>query len=138
MTTEGQPSVMTPAGTQPMAIDNNSSPSAPLKRPFAKVNGIANESPAEEAGMKVGDLVTMFGSLDVHNNNRLRALAKLVPEVASERGSIRLQVLRPKSVESANTDFEDDTQWERLTLSLRPRPFSGRGLLGCHIVPFDG
>ena len=121
-----------------MAIDNNSSPSAPLKRPFAKVNGIANESPAEEAGMKVGDLVTMFGSLDVHNNNRLRALAKLVPEVASERGSIRLQVLRPKSVESANTDFEDDTQWERLTLSLRPRPFSGRGLLGCHIVPFDG
>ena len=110
----------------------------PLRRPFAKVNGIASESPAEDAGMKVGDLVTLFGSLHFDNSDRLRALAKLVPEVAGEGGTIKLAVLRPRAAEGENnTDFEDETKWEKLTLSLRPRPFSGRGLLGCHIIPFD-
>jgi len=32
-------------------------------------------------------------------------------------------------------EYGDETKWERLALSLRPRPFAGRGLLGCHIVP---
>jgi len=106
------------------------------KRPFAKVDGIAKESPAESAGMKVGDLVTLFGTLHAHNNDRLRALAKLVPQVAAERGTIQLVVLRRLS-SGHNTDYDDENKWETLTLSLRPRPFSGRGLLGCHIIPFD-
>ena len=118
------------------------------RRPFARVDGIAKESPAEDAGMKVGDRVTLFGSLDADNNDRLRALAKLVPEVAGQRGTIRLVVLRRRGAgeddggdddddKSSNNknEYGDETKWERLALSLRPRPFAGRGLLGCHIVP---
>jgi 26S proteasome non-ATPase regulatory subunit 9 len=107
--------------------------------PFAKVNGIAKESPAEDAGMQVGDLVTRFGPLHAKNNDRLRAMSILVPDVAGEGGRIQLLVLRHRSSTStsSNTDYEDETKWEKLTLVLRPRPFSGRGLLGCHIVPFD-
>jgi hypothetical protein len=106
--------------------------------PFAKVDGIAKESPAEEAGLQVGDLVTQFGSLHAKNHERLRALAKFVPEVAGEGGTIQLVVLRQLGdSERQNTDYDDETKWEKLKLSLRPRPFSGRGLLGCHILPFE-
>jgi len=103
--------------------------------PFAKVNGITTESPAEDAGMQVGDLVTRFGPLHAKNNDRLRAMSILVPDVAGEGGRIQLVVLRRRS-SSSSTDYEDETKWEKLTLVLRPRPFSGRGLIGCHIVPF--
>ncbi len=116
--------------------DDSRIPSVP-RRPFAKVDGIASESPAEEAGMKVGDLVTLFGSVNADNHNRLRTLAKLVPHVAGQGGSIQLVVLRSRDGGIHNTDYEDETKWESHALSLRPRPFSGRGLLGCHIIPFD-
>ena len=119
--------------------------------PFAKVDGIAKESPAEDSGMQVGDLVTQFGYLHAQNNERLRAMSILVPEVAGEGGAIQLVVLRRRRRSSSSsssssssagqpgddTDYEDETKWEKLALSLRPRPFSGRGLLGCHIIPFD-
>lgn len=122
--------------------DGNQLPSSAQKRPFAKVDAIAIESPAEAAGMQVGDLVTRFGPLDADNHDRLRALAKLVPEVAGEEGRIQLVVLRRSSSagppgDNEATDYEDERLWEKHTLILSPRPFSGRGLLGCHILPFD-
>uniref|UniRef100_A0A7S0UFW8 Nas2 N-terminal domain-containing protein n=1 Tax=Pseudo-nitzschia delicatissima TaxID=44447 RepID=A0A7S0UFW8_9STRA len=119
------------------SMNGSGSAVAPRRLPFAKINGIASESPAEESGMKVGDLVAVFGSVNAENHNRLRALAKLVPEVAGEGRTIQLVVLRSRNDEHENTDFDDETKWENHTLSLRPRPFSGRGLLGCHIIPFD-
>eukprot|EP00536_Pseudo-nitzschia_multiseries_P007165 jgi/Psemu1/195003/e_gw1.165.39.1 len=119
------------------------------RRPFAMVDGITSESPAEAAGMKVGDLVTRFGPLHADNHDRLRALAKLLPDVAGEKGTIQLTVLRPKNGacsveqmevdedEDSNKDYNDESKWATVTLSLRPRPFSGRGVLGCHIVPYS-
>mmetsp|Transcript_2866 Transcript_2866/g.7867 ORF Transcript_2866/g.7867 Transcript_2866/m.7867 type:complete len:328 (-) Transcript_2866:1664-2647(-) len=112
---------------------------APHRQPFARVDGIAKESPAEDAGMHVGDLVTRFGPLDVKNHDRLRAVAKLVPEVAGEGGTIRLLVLRFRGEQkhSGDNDYNDEATWEEIALFLRPRPFSGRGLLGCHIIPYE-
>lgn len=110
------------------------------RQPFAKVDWIATESPAEYAGMKVGDLVTRFGPLDAKNNDQLRAVAKLVPEVAGDFGRIQLVVLRFRGDDNDrnnNTDYGDDAKWEKTILFLQPRPFSGRGLLGCRIIPFD-
>jgi C-terminal processing protease CtpA/Prc len=132
ITTESSSSISRPSASG----DGSGTSVVPPKRPFAKVDGIVKESPAESAGMKVGDLVTLFGTLHAQNNDRLRALAKLVPQVAAERGTIQLVVLRRLS-SSHNTNYDDENKWETLTLSLRPRPFSGRGLLGCHIIPFD-
>jgi len=135
----------------PTTIDETTTASGSQStRPFAKVDAVADESPAEDAGMKVDDLVTRFGSLHANNHDRLRAVIYLVPEVAGEGGTIEIGVLRRRSGSGSggnddNTndddidigDYDDETQWEKLTLSLRPRPFSGRGLLGCHIVPYD-
>mmetsp|Transcript_26766 Transcript_26766/g.57692 ORF Transcript_26766/g.57692 Transcript_26766/m.57692 type:complete len:306 (+) Transcript_26766:307-1224(+) len=127
---------------------NNNDDNQLSRRPFAKVDGVSKESPAEDAGMKVCDLVTRFGPLHAENNDRLRALAKLVPDVAGERGTIQIVVLRRSNNDSmdreqsedgedSNKDYEDESKWETLTLSLRPRPFSGRGMLGCHIIPYN-
>lgn len=116
------------------------------RRPFAKVDAVASDSPAAHAGIKVGDLVTRFGPLHADNHDRLRALARLVPDVAEEGGTIQLAVLRRSNGsidraedgdDSSSTNYDDDRKWGALTLPLRPMPFSGRGLLGCHIVPCD-
>jgi len=121
----------------------------PSRCPFGKVDGVGNPSPAADAGMKVGDLITRFGPLHANNNNQLRAVATLVPEVAGENGNIRIVVLRRcQHEENSNrnygspaitpqNDYGDENQWGEVVLTLYPRPFSGRGLLGCHIVPFD-
>ena len=73
--------------------------------------------------------------------------------MAAEKGSIQITVLRRRRNEegniSTNTSLPMDVllesnydnekiskYWEEVMLTLQPRPFSGRGLLGCHIVPF--
>jgi len=136
--------------TIPLVLD--SSPivvetTVPVPRiPFAKVDEVSEDSPAKEAGMMVGDLITRFGLLDTNNHDHLRAVAVLVSEIAGDGGNIQVTILRgcqhevggnntptPNLLES---DFGDETQWRKHVLSLRPRPFSGRGLLGCHIIPF--
>ena len=94
---------------------------SPPEIAFARVNAVANDSPANEAGLQEEDLIVKFGNVDFENNNQLKALASLVPDVATRQGSIIIKVKRGN---------------ETLDLTLKPRPWSGRGLLGCHIVPY--
>ena len=96
-------------------------PASPLEVPFARVNAVAQHS--EE------DLIFKFAHLNAENHNSLRAIAALVPDVAGRHGSISISVKRRKR-HSAPDD------WEIAALSLKPRPWSGRGLIGCHIVPY--
>jgi 26S proteasome non-ATPase regulatory subunit 9 len=137
--------------TVPVGVDestssnpSSSSSSSSSRRPFAKVDGVTHPSPAADAGMKVDDLIIRFGPLHFDNNDRLRAVAMLVPGVAEVNGKIQISVLRRRQEQSTSTstsendnvDYNDETQWEQAVLILHPRPFSGRGVLGCHIVPF--
>jgi len=95
-------------------------------KPFAKVNSVAADSPAYDAGLHVDDLIVKFGDIVVSSNSTddpIRAVGELVPVVAGQKGSVQV-VVRRKSTTTTET--------ERLT--LEPRPWSGRGLLGCHIV----
>ncbi|KAG7347511.1 hypothetical protein IV203_016216 [Nitzschia inconspicua] len=122
---------------------------APL-RPFARVNAVAADSPAEITGLKEDDLIVRFGNVDADNHNNLRAIADLVPMVAGEGGDVEIVVLRRPAEyeEHANQDasnvttggstpeYDDPTKWQKLSVSLSPRPWSGRGLIGCHIVPY--
>lgn len=134
-------------------VDGESKSSHIISRPFAKIDGVSNQSPATDAGIVVGDLISSFGFLHANNHHRLSAVAKLVPEIAAEKGSIQITVLRRRRNEegniSTNTSLPMDVllesnydnekiskYWEEVMLTLQPRPFSGRGLLGCHIVPF--
>ena len=91
--------------------------------PFATVKSVAGGSPASEAGMKEGDLILSFGSVDHTNHRDLQAIGALVPMAAGAGESIRIVVQRQQT--DRNT-----------SLMLQPRPWSGRGLLGCHIVRY--
>jgi 26S proteasome non-ATPase regulatory subunit 9 len=99
--------------------------------PFAVIDAVASNSPAQEAGLKVGDQVVEFGSINHTNHRNLLALSELVPEAAGNKEGIRITVLR-------QADEMNDRIREFEELTLNPRPWEGRGLLGCHIVKYTG
>ncbi|GAA5992309.1 hypothetical protein JCM10908_000417 [Rhodotorula pacifica] len=89
------------------------------ERPFARVDAVAPNSPANQAGLQREDLLLSIGSVSSENHDNLRAVAALVGR--SEGVALPIAVLRESS---------------RVELVLTPRSgWGGRGLLGCHIVP---
>ena len=46
--------------------------------PFAKVGNVVSGSPAEEAGLKAGDLIRSFGAVNGRNHEKLSKIAELV------------------------------------------------------------
>ncbi|KAL7467727.1 hypothetical protein ACHAXS_007961 [Conticribra weissflogii] len=94
--------------------------------PFALIDEVSPNSPAHEAGILVGDLLLRFGTITSENHREFRAIAELVPQAAAEKRSIPIAVRRQQNgCETAVVKV----------LSLRPRAWAGRGLLGCHIKP---
>jgi len=94
----------------------------PPPKPFAKVNTVAPGSPAKEAGLQANDLILKFGHID-YNATRggLQPIAELVN--ANENKHVVIKALRAEQV---------------VHLTLTPRSgWGGRGLLGCHIVPYS-
>lgn len=51
-----------------------------LEAPFAKVNSVVAGSPADSAGLKVGDTITKFGWVDWTNHERLARVAEAVSQ----------------------------------------------------------
>ncbi|ORZ31462.1 hypothetical protein BCR44DRAFT_56126 [Catenaria anguillulae PL171] len=100
-------------------------PSQPELVPFARVNAVSPDSPAAEAGLIRGDLIVQFGSLDHSNHDGLKALPPLVASHENRALSIRLR--RPPTTPMSAEAI--------VTLTLTPKKWTGRGLLGCHIVP---
>ncbi|OSD07276.1 hypothetical protein PYCCODRAFT_1442045 [Trametes coccinea BRFM310] len=88
-------------------------------QPFARVDGVAPGSPAASAGLLREDLVLSFGPLTKSSftGSSLQPLAELV---AAQENVLRSEDRRVK-----------------LTFIPR-RGWGGRGLLGCHIVPYTG
>jgi 26S proteasome non-ATPase regulatory subunit 9 len=56
------------------------STSAALEAPFAKVNSVVPGSPADSAGLKVGDSITKFGWVDWTNHDKLSRVAEAVSQ----------------------------------------------------------
>jgi hypothetical protein len=97
-------------------------------RPFARIDSVAPHSPAQSAGLKENDLILQFGDIHVENAlNPMHEVADLVPRAAGEQASITILVSRRSEREDASLV---------VTAHLTPRPWSGRGLIGCHIVPY--
>lgn len=46
--------------------------------PFAKVGNVVSGSPAEESGLKAGDLIRTFGAVNGRNHEKLSKVAELV------------------------------------------------------------
>jgi len=95
-----------------------------LDPPFAKVNSVVENSPAETAGLRAGDLIRNFGYVNRENHDNLKKVAECVQ--GNEGQNILVKISR--SVAGGQT--------QELRLTLVPkRDWGGRGLLGCHILP---
>lgn len=107
------------------AIAASSAPPAALEAPFAKVNSVVADSPAEAAGLKVGDTITKFGWVDWTNHERLSRVAEAVSQ--NEGIPLTVKVLRGSATGGPA---------EIVQMQLTPRRnWGGRGLLGCHLLP---
>ncbi|KAJ4366253.1 putative 26S proteasome regulatory subunit [Neocucurbitaria cava] len=96
-----------------------------LEAPFAKVNNVVAGSPADSAGLRVGDTVTKFGWVDWTNHERLSRVAEAVSQ--NEGIPITVKALRPNPSGGPT---------ETIQMQLTPRRnWGGRGLLGCHLLP---
>ena len=88
---------------------------------FARVDKVDDASPAKEAGLLPGDELVEFGSINAKNFSAMRNLAEVT--YSSKGTSLSLVVVR---------------QGNRVKkLSLMPRSWAGKGLLGCNIVPIE-
>ncbi|XP_048440226.1 26S proteasome non-ATPase regulatory subunit 9 [Pyrus x bretschneideri] len=82
--------------------------------PFALVDEIADASPAADDGLQIGDQIVKFGN--VENGDNL--LQKLASEAqANQDRGIPIILVR---------------QGAQVNLTVTPRTWQGRGLLGCH------
>ncbi|XP_036955024.1 26S proteasome non-ATPase regulatory subunit 9 [Acanthopagrus latus] len=89
-----------------------------LPPPFARVDAVTQGSPACGAGLRVGDELIEFGSVNTGNFQNLQNIASVVQH--SEGKPLRVTVIRAG---------------QKAQMSLTPQRWSGRGLLGCNIVP---
>jgi len=96
---------------------------SPRALPFALIDAVSAGSPAEQDGLRVGDYLVAFGS--VKGQTGAAAVAAVARELQESEGrSVRVTVLRAGRPQ---------------TLSVVPRTWNGRGLLGyvvCHLLPF--
>ncbi|XP_076666628.1 26S proteasome non-ATPase regulatory subunit 9 [Andrena cerasifolii] len=88
--------------------------------PFLRVNLVSSGSPAEMAGIQVEDLILAFGSIDYRNFKSLKDIGTLVQN--SRYKTINVNIKRGSSI---------------LSLTLTPRPWAGKGLLGCNVIPIE-
>ena len=92
---------------------------------FAIIDIVTPGSPAQEDGLRVGDRVAEFGNVNADNFGALSDVGK---EVQRRKGqTVHVKVVRKKA--------EDSDDVEVKVVRLVPREWSGRGLLGCNIVP---
>lgn len=104
------------------AQESTVSPPPAPETPFAKVNTVEPGSPANEAGLKAGDLIRRFGDAIWSNHERLRKVGEVVQQNTGRPILVRI------SRKAGNEAQEMD-------LHLTPRQgWGGRGSLGCHIV----
>ncbi|XP_055678382.1 26S proteasome non-ATPase regulatory subunit 9 [Lutzomyia longipalpis] len=93
---------------------------AATQNPICKVNLVAAGGPAEQAGFRVGDEVVEFGTLNASNFRELSQIADIVKN--QQNSVIKVRIRRQNRI---------------LPLELIPRVWSGRGLLGCNVLPMD-
>jgi 26S proteasome regulatory subunit N4 len=61
-----------------IASSSSSTSRTEAGRPFAKVNSIVAGSPADQAGLKAGDDILLFGDVNWLNHEKLSKVAKTV------------------------------------------------------------
>lgn len=91
----------------------------PPAAPFAVIDEVSEGSPAAADGLRVGDRFLRFGSVRAGGGGDY--VRQVAHELQSSEGrEVGVWVLR---------------QGAELELRVTPRPWGGRGLLGCHMQP---
>lgn len=85
-----------------------------INRPFAMVDEITEASPAAEDGLQLGDQIVKFGNVESGDD----LIPKLTAEAHANQGCVVPMVVK--------------RQGALINLSVTPREWQGRGLLGCH------
>ncbi|KAL5355123.1 hypothetical protein BJX96DRAFT_2391 [Aspergillus floccosus] len=67
-------------GSQSNLNGNATSDGGMLGQPFAKVNSVTEASPAHQAGLRAGDTIRLFGSVNWINHARLTKVAEVVQQ----------------------------------------------------------
>lgn len=91
-----------------------------VKNAFAKINFVSPGSPAEECGLRDKDDILEFGSVNISNFKDLTQIGELVKHRQNQQVALKIR---------RNNRVHDVT--------LIPKTWSGRGLLGCNIVLID-
>lgn len=100
--------------------------------PMAILDEILPESPASVAGVRDGDALLRFGHITHHHPSFMQAIAKLVGSSVEKPIDV---VVRRRSSQMGESASSESVQDITVHLTLTPRPWSGRGLLGCHLSP---
>lgn len=100
----GEPLQVPPAAPE-LPGDMSSGQDQLPETPFAKVNSVAEESPAAQAGMKAGDKVCSFGTVNWMNHENLRKISEVVQN--NEGVGIYDTIARTKALKSANAFCAD-------------------------------
>jgi len=114
-------------GETPSSSSSRPSPPPP-PRHFARIGQVSSGSPAETAGLEANDLLVKFGSISTDNFHKLQDLASIV----SHSKGVKLDLVVARRNGAGGTG---SGEWEQRQLALIPQTWSGRGLLGCNIVP---
>nr|POE59328.1 26s proteasome non-atpase regulatory subunit 9 [Quercus suber] len=99
----GQGATTSTAASAP-AMQPIASQSPAIEPPFAKVNTVVANSPAEQAGLKPGDKVIKFGAANWTNHERLAHVARVVQQ--NENGVILVKVLRDATPNALSQSLE--------------------------------
>ncbi len=107
--------------------------------PFAKIEKVLADSPASEARLKVGDELCRFGTVDYTNHRGLRAMSDVVSRAYSDSASVMLVVLRKKCTINGNAELNGEHRptMQQVTLKLTPKPWTGKGFVGCVFSPIQ-
>ena len=115
--------------TNPASLhsDNTATPGL-VDTPFARVKSVEPKSPADEAGLKVGDRVRRIEDINWVNHEVLTRVAALVNRSQGKR--LMFKVVRRIEGDDGNGRLEE------LELGLVPSVGNrGQGFLGCQLRP---
>jgi len=111
---------------------NNEEVDTTIRIPFAKIESVLANSPASDARLAVEDEICLFGTVDHSNHRGLKAMGDVVKRAFSDGTSIRVIVRRMGTVE---TTASSGDMGNLMTLSLTPKQWIGKGLVGCVFSP---
>jgi len=104
--------------------------------PFAVIDQVFPNSPSQEAGIQEGDLLLRFGTVTADNHSGFisikRAIVTELSLASANEASISIAVRRTTAMLGGVAEMIRTEMFD-----LRPRPWAGQGLLGCHLQEYN-